>query len=101
MPFLTRAEQVTVLTVEGETVPGPSGAHLAQHLVRNGINASALTVEPKGRSGGAAFLEEARVMNADLMLKGAYTHTRLRQMIFGGLTRHILTHAELPVLLAH
>ena len=47
------------------------------------------------------ILDRARALGCDLIVKGAYTQSRLRQLIFGGTTRHILTHAELPVLTAH
>ena len=50
---------------------------------------------------GESFLKEAMAAGADLLLKGAYTQSRLRQMIFGGATRHILAKATLPVLMAH
>lgn len=99
--LLAAAEQVVVLTVTGATVPGPSGEELAEHLRRGGVNASARTVEPGTRPVGGAILEEANSEGADLLFKGAYTHARLRQMIFGGPTRHILTHAQLPVFMAH
>ena len=99
--FLRDAQEVSVLTVEGGTVPGPSGEELARHLRRAGVNASARTVGTSGRTVGDAILSECKNMDADLLFKGAYTHTRLRQMIFGGATRHILTHATLPVLMAH
>jgi len=101
MPLLGQAREVTVLTVEGVTVPGPSGEDVAKHLARNGIPARAVTAEPKGRGDGEAILEEAQALGADLLVKGAYTHTRLRQMIFGGATRHILSNAQMPVLMAH
>ena len=93
--------RVLVLTVEGGTVPGPSGEEVAGHLARHGITVSARTVEPAGRTTGEAILAEAAAFDADLILKGAYTHSRLREMIFGGATRHILNAAELPVLMAH
>ncbi len=101
MPFLSQAVSVLVLTVENGTVPGPSGEQMANHLVRNGINATARTISPGDLSVGEAVLAEAKNVGADLLIKGAYTQHRLRQMIFGGATRHILTHAELPVLMAH
>ena len=101
MPLLKHAERVTVLTVEGGTVPGPSGVQVAEHLVRNGIHANAITVGQDGCLVGEAILAEAGVIGADLLIKGAYTRTRLRQMIFGGATRHILSHATIPVLMAH
>ncbi|MGY8961378.1 MAG: universal stress protein, partial [Alphaproteobacteria bacterium] len=47
------------------------------------------------------MLGEAMAVGADLIVKGAYTHSRLRQMIFGGATSHILTNAEVPILMAH
>jgi nucleotide-binding universal stress UspA family protein len=101
MPFLTQAETVVVLSVEDGMVPGPSGAEIAQGLVRNGIAARTQQIRAGERAVGAAILEECTVLGADLLLKGAYTHSRLRQMIFGGATSHILGAAELPVIMAH
>jgi nucleotide-binding universal stress UspA family protein len=101
MPFLYRAKKVTVLTVEGLSVPGPSGQQMANHLIRNGIDAVATTKQPRSQTVGEAVLEEAAELGADLIIKGAYTQNRLRQMIFGGATRHILAASETPVLFAH
>ena len=56
---------------------------------------------PGSRSTGEAFLAEAATWGADLVIKGAYTQSRLRQMIFGGATNHILLNADLPVFMAH
>ena len=66
-----------------------------------GIAARARTVRSGGRTVGQPILSEATAEGADLLLKGAYTNSRLRQMIFGGATSHILGAAELPVLMAH
>ena len=101
MPFIEGAKTVFVLTMEGVTVPGPSGEQVAGYLSRRGVTAKAVTTQPADRSSGAAILEEAAALGADLLFKGAYTHSRLRQMVFGGPTRHILSHADLPVLMAH
>jgi nucleotide-binding universal stress UspA family protein len=101
MPFIEAAKEVAVLTVEGATVSGPTGDQVAAYLARRGIEARALTAAPGDRSQGEAILEEAAALGADLLLKGAYTHSRLRQMVFGGPTKHILSHATLPVLMAH
>jgi nucleotide-binding universal stress UspA family protein len=101
MPLLRHASRVTVLTVEGGTVPGPTGAQLARYLQRNGIPAEAATVSPQKRSTGEALLSKTEALGCDLLVKGAYTQSRLRQMIFGGTTRHILASAQLPVLMAH
>lgn len=101
MPILLQAKRVTVLSVEGWGVPGPDGEQMAAHLRRNGVDASARMAEAKGRPPGPALVEEALADGADLLVKGAYTQSRLRQLVFGGATRHILYGAELPVIMAH
>ena len=101
MPFIQGADKVTVLSVDNGMVPGPSAADVTIHLGRNGIDAEAIEVPKDGRSPGEATLGEAQKLGCDLMIKGAYTHSRLRQMIFGGITSHILDAAEVPVLMAH
>jgi nucleotide-binding universal stress UspA family protein len=101
MPFLAQAEMVVVLSVEDGMVPGPSGGEIAQGLMRNGIAAKTQQIRAGERSTGAAILDQCQELGADLLLKGAYTHSRLRQMIFGGATSHILGAAELPVIMAH
>jgi nucleotide-binding universal stress UspA family protein len=101
MPLLREAEQVTVLSVEGGMTPGPAGENVALHLRMNGVPADAVTVAPGTRTTGEAILDHAKVLGCDLLVKGAYTQSRLRQMMFGGTTRHILAHATLPVLMTH
>ncbi|GEP10777.1 universal stress protein [Methylobacterium gnaphalii] len=101
MPFLRRARRVMVLSAEGGMVPGPSAEEVARSLACEGIEASH-RAHPAGRlTPGEIFLEEAATFGCDLLIKGAYTQSRLRQMIFGGPTSHILSHAQLPVLMAH
>jgi len=102
MPLLQKADRVTVLTVIGGTgVPGPSAEQLIRYLQRNAIMAELLTVELNSRNTGEAILATAQSLGCDLLIKGAYTQSRLRQMIFGGATQHVLANAPLPVLLAH
>ena len=102
MPLLQKADRVTVLTVTGGTaVPGPSAEQLIRHLDCNAIKAEALTVGLDGRSTGEAILATAQSLGCDLLIKGAYTQSRLRQMIFGGATQHVLANAALPVFLAN
>jgi nucleotide-binding universal stress UspA family protein len=102
MPLLQQAERVKVLTIPGgAAVPGPSGEQLTRSLQRNGIPATPLTVELDGRSTGETVLATAASHDCDLLIKGAYTQSRLRELIFGGATRHILANAMLPVFMAH
>lgn len=100
-PFLKQAKELQVISVEGGMTPGPSGDELARALTKAGLAASARHVDARGRTVGEVFCAEALEMKADLMIKGAYTQSRLRQMIFGGATRHIIMNAEMPVLFAH
>jgi nucleotide-binding universal stress UspA family protein len=101
MPLLLGAERVEVLIVEGHMVPGPSGSELTSHLLRHGISANSRTLKADQRSAGEIILDEAGDLGADLVLKGAFTRSRLRQIVFGGTTQHILDFATVPVLLAH
>jgi nucleotide-binding universal stress UspA family protein len=102
MPLLRQAERITICTVEGATVAGPSGEQMARSLKINGINAEPITLKQTGkRNAGETLLAKADELGCDLIVKGAYTQSRLRQMIFGGTTRHILANAKLPVLMAH
>ena len=100
-PFIKRAERVSVITVERGSAPGPSGADLACSLKRNGFNVDHREVPLGEKSIGEAILDETKAIGGDLLVKGAYTQSRLRQMIFGGATSHILAHADLPVLMAN
>jgi nucleotide-binding universal stress UspA family protein len=103
MPLLQKADRVTVLTVIGGTgVPGPSADQLIRYLQRNEIVAESMRVElGSSRSTGEAILATAQSLGCDLLIKGAYTQSRLRQMIFGGATQHVMANAALPVLLAN
>jgi nucleotide-binding universal stress UspA family protein len=102
MPILKRASRVVVLTVEGgAAVPGPTGEQLCRYLQLHEVPAKPLTVGLDGRLTGEAILAHAKALGCDLLIKGAYTQSRLRQMIFGGTTRYILSNADLPVLMAH
>ena len=101
MPLLARAKRVVIMTIEVPSTPGPSGTLLAKTLARHGIAAEALPVEQRAANEGPAILRKAAEAGADLIIKGGYTQSRLRQMIFGGAPSHVLAHAELPVFMAH
>jgi nucleotide-binding universal stress UspA family protein len=102
MPILQKADRVTILTVIGGTgVPGPSAEQLIRYLRYNGVVAESMRVELDGRSTGEVILASAQSLGCDLLVKGAYTQSRLRQWIFGGATQHVLANAALPVLLAN
>jgi nucleotide-binding universal stress UspA family protein len=101
MPMLTRAQRVVVLTIEDWGVSGPPAEDLARALRRHGVPVEvAAFPNPTGRP-GEAILSAAASLGCDLVVKGAYTQSRLRQMILGGATSHILAHTTLPVFMAH
>jgi nucleotide-binding universal stress UspA family protein len=101
LPFLARAKEVLVLQVEGGTVPGPSADEAVQYLARQGIRAEAQYSKGQKRVSGEAMMEESIRWGADMVVKGAYTQSRLRQMIFGGATSYILAEATLPVFMSN
>lgn len=101
MPVLSRAEAIEVLSVDGAMVPGPTSAEIAESLRSHGLNVTAKHVKPGTRSAGQTIVDTAISGNCDLIVKGAYTQSRLRQMIFGGMTRHLILHSPLPVLYSY
>jgi nucleotide-binding universal stress UspA family protein len=100
MPILMQAEQVTVLAIEGWDVDGPTGADLTMRLSRHGMNVDFVS-RPHEGGAGEAIMRHSRELRADLLVKGAYTQSRLRQMIFGGATSHLLSHTDIPMFIAH
>lgn len=102
IPLLQKADRVTVLNAVGrDELSEPSAEHLIRYLRRNSIRAGLRTVELNGANAGDIILRTAKSLKCDLLIKGAYTLNRLRQLVFGGATQHILANAALPVLLAH
>jgi nucleotide-binding universal stress UspA family protein len=101
LPLLARAEQVHVLTAPTPATQTSRAQELVDYLAWQGIGASAVPVTVKGEPVGAALLRAASSVRADVLVTGGYGHSRLREMILGGVTRHLWGHAGLPVLMAH
>jgi nucleotide-binding universal stress UspA family protein len=101
MPLLAKARRVIVLELEDWGVPGPSGTELVRSLRMRGIAAEAVMAADPSNRPGETILSEAQSLGCDLLVKGAYTQSRLRQMFFGGATSHILGNTTIPVLMAH
>jgi nucleotide-binding universal stress UspA family protein len=105
LPFLKRAAAVAVLVVREDAKPWLGSAAqteaLTRHLARHGVQAEKLLPAQTGRSAGDALLEHCRAYGADLLVMGAFGHSRAAETILGGATRTILTSAEIPVLLSH
>ena len=106
LSLLDPSAKVTVLTVESSRPPpdakGLPTAEIAEHLARHGLDVSAArTVVTDGLSPADALLDYASDIGADLLVVGGYGHSRTREMIMGGVTRDLLRHMTLPVLMSH
>jgi nucleotide-binding universal stress UspA family protein len=109
LPFLKRAQDVTVVSVNehaGHSISPPSGevpgADVAVMLARHGVEVAMTSVESgKGLSTGEALLSQASDLNADLLVMGAYGHARWQELMLGGATRTLLEASTLPVLFSH
>ena len=94
LPWLKRAEAVRVLSAEEYQRRGPGAQDLAAYLALHDVRAEIATFRPVEAAVGAGMLGAAREFGADLLAMGAYSHSRLRQLILGGVTRHVLEHAR-------
>ncbi|MBL8908146.1 MAG: universal stress protein [Rhizobiales bacterium] len=105
LPLLRLAREVRVVRVDpqrDEQGPGSiAGSELAEALARHGINAVAEPISSNGQEAGIALLTKVFDTGADLLVMGAYGHTRLREFILGGATREALKNMRVPVLFSH
>lgn len=105
MPLLEAADQVTVLAIDPEG--GPSGhgelpgADISLHLARHGVKATIERTVSADVPVGDVLLSRAADLGADLLVMGAYGHSRARELLLGGATRTVLSSMTLPVLMSH
>lgn len=104
MPFLKRAEMVQIVVVDppthGSERSDPGGL-LCQLLVRHGVKAEVSVLARTLPRVSEVLARQVRDVDADLLVMGAYGHSRFREAILGGATRDMLERAEVPVFLAH
>ncbi|WP_448205885.1 universal stress protein [Azospirillum sp. sgz302134] len=112
MDFITRARAVSILVADESSMdavagvlggrPQPQPERLVDHLAWHGVQAIIRHVGREGRPVGPALVDAARDMNAGLLVMGGYGHSRMREVVLGGATRHMLMHPTgCAVLLAH
>lgn len=101
MPLLSKASEVRVFSAREGNVSDQSAEEMAEYLNWHAVRASVCSSRSEKNSTSEAVLAAAKRNRADLLVMGAYTHTRLRELAFGGVTRHILNHATLPVFMSH
>jgi nucleotide-binding universal stress UspA family protein len=95
---LGRAEQVHVLAGVRQGAEHPA---LPQVLLDHGIKAEMHVLQIGPGAFGQALLIRAHELGSDMLVMGAYAHSRLREALLGGVTRYMLAHADLPVLMRH
>jgi nucleotide-binding universal stress UspA family protein len=81
--------------------PHIAGADVALHLARHGVKAEVEAATVSDIDTGATILSRLADLGCDLLVMGAYGHSRLRELALGGVTRHLLRHMTVPVLMSH
>ena len=102
MPLIDRAESVVILSVgEDEKTREATTEQLQRSLRWHNPATTVRHLDRAGRAPVEVLLETAKAINATLLIMGGYSHSRLREVVFGGFTKRILNGADLPVLMAH
>lgn len=102
MPLIDRAARVVILSVgEGDEPADETCIRLRNALRWHNVNTSVKPLTRAGRAPVEVLLEAAGELGATLLVMGGYSHSRLREVVFGGFTQRILNAADLPVLMAH
>ncbi len=99
--LLEQAEAVLVLTADSFRTSGARGPELAAYLRWHGVSPDTHVFEAPAGAVAPRLLEECKEFGADLLVSGAYTHSRMRQLILGGVTKYLLGHADIPMFMAH
>lgn len=101
-PFLEMAGQVVILSVVEDARTGEQSCERLRHaLAWHNPRTSVRCMTQGNRPSIDTLLAAAAAANADLLVMGGYGHSRTREVIFGGFTRRVLSHADLPILMAH
>lgn len=104
MPLLNSAEKVSVVAVGGTSSDEEGKCALPSicaYLKRHGVEVCECEVKADDRKAGPVLLKEVETFGADMIVMGAYGRSRLRDIVLGGTTRHLLRHAKVPLLMSH
>ncbi len=102
MPILEASDRVSVLAVDPDEALGDTpGADIAAHLARHDIDVESASMESRELNPSDILLNRASDLSADMIVMGAYGRSRLRELVLGGVTREILNHMTVPVLMSH
>ncbi|MBM3554864.1 MAG: universal stress protein [Alphaproteobacteria bacterium] len=101
IPFMKKADLVTVLTINAKGAGHIPGQDIAAFLARHGVKTELRQTVARDIEVGDVLLSSAADMGADLLVMGAYSHSRLREMVMGGATRSIIERMTLPTVFSH
>ena len=105
LPIMESAKNVTVVVINPDKIPANlddlPGAMISQHLARHDINVELKNLHVAEIEASEALLSLIADLGADLIVMGAYGHSRFRELVLGGMTRDILKHMTIPVLMSH
>jgi nucleotide-binding universal stress UspA family protein len=102
--LMTRADTVSIVTIDASTsrqYGEQPGADISAHIAYAGCKTALYNLDSAGRPEGDVIIDQATVLGADLIVMGGYGRSRLREIVFGGVTRKVLVEASLPVLMSH
>lgn len=101
LPFLKSADAVNVVSADPEDLGDIPGADIGRFLAHHGVKVDVSHSVSEGLGIGDELLNRVSDLNADMLVMGAYGHSRFRETVLGGATRHILKHMTVPTLLSH
>lgn len=101
LPILRTIGVVHILSSEKRMKQSPNADDVSNYLECHGIEAKPHVFNAKGRSVGETLLGDAKSLGCDLLIVGGYSRPRLREMIMGGVTRHLMEHADIPIFMMH
>ncbi len=98
MPIINQAEQIDLVSVASNEA---EASDIAKHLTHHGINVNVHLVEGNSTNAGKTILNQAITLESELVVMGAYGHSRFREQVLGGATEYMIGHSSLPVLFSH
>jgi len=101
MPFLKRAGHVEIFSIQRPPFAEHATDGLREYLALHGVTASERLIDAGNKRIGEALLQAARQDNSDLLVLGGYGRGRLRESLIGGVTRHVIAHADVAVFMVH
>ncbi len=99
LPLLQQADVVNIIVCGNENQLGPKSAQLRAYLTRYGVKAK--KIRTSGKYEATELVDAYRETKSDLLIMGAYSRSRFREIVFGGVTEQMLWHTSIPVVLQH